>query len=392
MSRALHIDRSGPLARAAVLRDGELSDLHLDRLDRPAWLGSLRLGRVVRVVAGLDAAFVEIGDRLPGLLNAADVRPLPSGRERREARIGQLLRTGQTVLVQVKADAHGDKGAVLTMDVTLPGRFLVHAPLGSGLHLSRRLGRGPERARMQATLRDLLPAEGGWIVRADAAAADPGLLALEAESLWADWRQAARAAEGAGAPALLLPAPTAPVRALLEFGGAGFDTIRVEGAESLAEVRAWCRDRAPDLEPLVRPHVARLSLFEEGDLAGAIAALAERRVPLAQGGSLVIERTEALTVIDVNGGERGNPLSTNLDAAREIARQLRLRNVGGIVVVDFVNMAAAADREHLLLTLTQAVSEDPAGTHVYGLSKLGLMEMTRARRGPPVADLLAGLD
>ncbi|MDQ2105129.1 ribonuclease E/G [Azospirillum sp. C340-1] len=160
---------------------------------------------------------------------------------------------------------------------------------------------------------------------------------------------------------------------------------------------AWCADRAPDLEERVEPFDARLlaappdgrqRLFDLRDLDAEIETLLGTRVPLSGGGSLVIERTEAMTVVDVNAGERGNPLDVNLEAAAEIARQLRLRNAGGIVVVDFVNMRNRGDAERLLAALSRAVEDDPAQTQVYGLSKLGLVEMTRARRGTALMDLL----
>ncbi len=377
MVAELRLDSAGGLRRAALVQDGVLTDLHIDRLDRPSLLGAVVRGRVVRLVAGLDAAFVEIGDRTPALLNASDVRPL-----RRDARIGQLLRAGQDVIVQVKADAHGGKGAVVSMDIALPGRFVVHTPSGAGIHLSKRLARGPERARLQIAMREALPPEGGWIVRAEAAGADPGLVAGEADALRAQWRDASPSNE----TVLIRPA-NAWERALVELSGRA-PRIRAQGADTLASVRGWVASRAPDMEARLVPHKSPHPLFEEDDLEGAIRALLDPRVPLSDGGSLVIERTEAMTVVDVNGGERGNALATNLEACREIARQLRLRNVGGIVVVDFINVAGAAERERIELALSHAVSDDPAGTHVYGMTKLGLMEMTRARRGPALADLL----
>lgn len=383
MRRRLLIDQRGPLRRCAMLSDGILTDLAIDHDDRPVWQGAIVQGRVMRLVAGLDAAFIEFGDAVPGFLGAADVRPA-----RRDARIGQVLRTGQMVLAQVKADAHDGKGAVLTMDLSLPGRFLVHNPLGDGIHISKRLGKGPEVASLRQRLSDSLPNQGGWIVRAEALYAELSLVLGEAEGLLADAHRARAAAGGTG-PATLLAPPDAIRRALVELPRDGLAEILVDGAEMLAAVKTACLSLAPDLLPILSLHKGARPLFDQCDLDGAIAALAERRVPLGQGGSLVIDRTEALTVIDVNGGERGNPLATNLDACLEIARQLRLRNVGGIVVVDFVNMARAGDREAVIQRLSSAVADDPVATHVYGMSRLGLVEVTRARRGPPLADLLS---
>jgi len=376
------VDRSGPLTRAAVLTGGRLTDLYMDNAARPSLLGSIHLGRVERIATGLDAAFVDIGTGKPGLLSAADAR----GPKGRVERIGTLLRTGQSVLVQVKADAVGAKGPVLTMDVTLPGRFLVHAPLARGIAVSKRLAQGPARAELVRRIESVVVGE-GWVARGSAADAAPDLLLAESDALTLAWRAVQQAASAAQAPALLRPGPDAARRALIEHGTPA--RIVAEGKALAAELAAWCADAAPDLDSRIETYTATPGLFEMHDLDEEIERLLGTRVPLTGGASLVIERTEALTVVDVNAGERGNALDVNLEAAREIARQLRLRNVGGIVVVDFVNMKGRGDAERLLTALSAAVAADPAQTQVYGLSKLGLVEMTRARRGTALADLLA---
>lgn len=391
------VDRDGPRTRAAVLTDGRLSDLHIDHADRPSLLGHVFLGRVERIVSGLESAFVDLGIGTSGFLVAADVRRPsvlqpdapradPGHRERTE-RIGTLLRTGQTVLVQVKADAFGTKGPSVTMDITLPGRFLVHAPFGRDVAVSKRLGAGPARAELTERIRRLATGS-GWIVRAGAAAAPDALLAAEAEALHLVWRGIRNAADG-GIPALLRPGPDAAVRALVEQGGTAVSSILVDDDTAARALTVWCTDHAPDLLPRITRHKAPPRLFDLRDLDSTITSLVDTRVALPKGGSLVIERTEALTVVDVNAGERGNPLDANLDAAVEIARQLRLRNVGGIVVIDFVNMRARGDAERVLAALAGAVDSDPVQTQVYGMSKLGLVELTRARRGTPLAALLS---
>ncbi|TWA84088.1 ribonuclease E/ribonuclease G [Azospirillum brasilense] len=390
------IDRDGPLTRAAVLTGGRLTDLYIDHAERPSLLGHVFLGRVERIATGLDGAFVDLGTGKSGLLSALDARG-PQGRPKAKGeRIGNLLRTGQTVLVQVKADATGAKGPSLTMDITLPGRFLVHAPLGRDVAVSKRLGSGPERTELARRIQDIATGT-GWIVRAGAAAASDGLLAAESDALHLAWRQICDAAERGGGPSLLLTGPDAPRRALIEHGAVIPSRILVDDSTLARDLAGWCADRAPDLEERVEPFDARLlaapsdsrqRLFDLRDLDAEIDTLLGTRVPLSGGGSLVIERTEAMTVVDVNAGERGNPLDVNLEAAAEIARQLRLRNAGGIVVVDFVNMRNRGDAERLLNALSRAVEDDPAQTQVYGLSKLGLVEMTRARRGTALAELL----
>ncbi|CAO3361505.1 ribonuclease E/G [Azospirillum palustre] len=409
MSRLeLLVDRDGPLTRAAVLTDGRLTDLHIDHAGRPSLLGAIILGRVERIATGLNGAFVDLGNGLSGLLPAADVRRAildddsPQSRPHRPgakpAPIGALLRTGQPVLVQVKADAAGAKGPSLTMDITLPGRFLVHAPLGRDIAVSKRLGSGPERATLARRIEQLATGA-GWIVRAGAAQISDDLLAAESEALHLQWRAIRDDARAGSAPRLLHSGPDAPTRALIEQGAAAPDAIlvddpppaggiRIGDGPLLSGLRDWCGNHAPDLLPRLGGHTDAQRLFDLRDLDAAIAELLDIRVPLPLGGSLVIERTEALTVVDVNAGERGNPLDVNLDAAAEIARQLRLRNVGGIVVVDFVNMRSRGDAERVLAALSQAVESDPVQTQVYGMSKLGLVELTRARRGTPLAALL----
>lgn len=385
------VDRDGPLTRAAVLTDGRLTDLHIDHADRPSLLGHAYLGRVERIATALDAAFIDLGGGVSGFLTAADVRRADGRSRQASERIGALLRTGQPVLVQVKADAVGAKGPSLTMDATLPGRFLIHAPFGRDVAVSKRLGAGPARAELTRRIQRLATGS-GWIVRAGAATADDGRLAAESEALHLLWRGIRDAALGATAPCLLHNGPDAPARALIEQGGAEPATILVDDEGLARGLTAWCADRAPDLLPRIerhgKPHETPTRLFDLHDLDSAIAGLLDTRVALARGGSLVIEPTEALTVVDVNAGERGNPLDVNLDAAAEIARQLRLRNVGGIVVVDFVNMRARGDAERVLAALADAVDGDPVQTQVYGMSKLGLVELTRARRGSPLTALL----
>lgn len=379
------VDRAGVLTRAAVLRDGRLTDLAIDRADRPSLVGSVFRGVVERIVPGLDGAFVDLGTGKPGLLSAADAR----GPKGRVERIGTLLRAGEPVLVQVKADASGAKGPTLTMDIALAGRFLVHAPKARGISVSRRLAQGAERGELLRRI-ETAASRDGWIVRAAAANAHPELLAREADALAGLWRSIERAAPGSAA-ALLQGGPDAATRTLLDHAAVAPDAILVDGPEPLATLRTFCDGQAPDLAAVLTAHRGQPGLFELRDLDTAIAGLAVPRVPLDHGGSLVIERTEALTAVDVNAGERGNPLAVNLEAAAEVARQLRLRNLGGIVVVDFVSMKGRGDGERLLAALSGAVADDPAQTQVYGLSRLGLVELTRARRGVPLAEILCDL-
>jgi ribonuclease E/ribonuclease G len=377
------IDRSGPLTRAAVVEDGRLTDLHFDSTERPSRLGEIVLGRVDRIVTALNGAFVDIGGAT-GLLNNADLRT-SAPTSRKAARAGTSLRTGQAVLVQVKSEPGGGKGPSLTMDTTLPGRFLVMTPFKPGISISRRLAQGDARGRLSQTISEITGGlGGGWIVRGAALGIDSEILAAEAESLAVAWRGIE--ARVTSAPPLTLQAGhSAAIRAIIENGGRSISSILVAERAIRDELVAWGSDLAPLIQ--VEPE----ALFDRHDIEGELLRLMDRQVPLPGGGGLVIDRTEALTVVDVNGGERPNPLGTNLDAVTEIARQLRLRNIGGIVIVDFINMASRGDAERVLDALGKATADDPASVNVYGMSKLGLVELTRARRGPPLADhLLAG--
>jgi ribonuclease G len=218
------IDRAGPLVRAAVVEDGRLTDLHIDSDDRPSRLGSIVLGRVERIVTALNGAFVDIGGPSAGLLNAADLRTsAPTSRKAARVdagRIGTLLRTGQPVLVQIKAEPGGDKGPSLTMDATLPGRFLVFTPFKPGISISRRIAHGEAKGRLTQTISGITSGlGGGWIVRAGAMNAAPDLLAAEAETLAVAWRRIEQQCGGLTAPLPLLSGPTAPLRAVIEQGG-----------------------------------------------------------------------------------------------------------------------------------------------------------------------------
>jgi ribonuclease E/ribonuclease G len=406
----LLIDRRGRWLRAALVVDGRLTDLHLDSLSDPPdrsepaqpQTGSLWRGRVERLAAGLNAAFIDLGTGRAGLLGVADLRSADGARPEAGAAIGTRLRAGQTVLVQIKAEAVGSKGPGLSMEVSLPGRFLVHVPFRRGITVSKRSGDGAARAALTRRIRELAVGE-GWIARAAAAAAPDPLIVAESELLALAWRDVQRQAAAGSTPACLLPTPDAGRRAVIGHGGRPLARIEVETATDrpdgpawAAGFAAWLADAAPDLVPRLEVLPPRqearsgaAALFERHDLDGQIVALTGARVPLRDGAGLVIEHTEALTAIDVNAGERGNPLAVNLEAAAEIARQLRLRNIGGIVVVDFLSMPRRGDGQRLLDTLAAAVADDPVQTEVYGLSKLGLVELTRARRGPLLADVLA---
>jgi len=377
----LLVDRAGPLLRAALAAPGggprRLLDLAVDRDGRGPRAGAVLRARVLRIDRAMEAAFLDVGAGEPGLLQLSDVRPR-----------GTRLSGGEALTVQVRAEARAGKGPVLTMDVALAGRFLVRAPSVEGVSVSRRIGDKAARARAAARIGALAPG-GGWIARAGAADAPDDLVALEADHFAARWRDLA--ARGDPAPALLDPGPSAAVRLLTELGGRPVEEVRVADPAAERELRAWAEASAPDLADRVVAVRGTPGPVEAADLEDEIAALSSPVAPLSGGGSLVVERTEAMWVVDVNAGGIGSGLAANLEAAAETARQIRLRNAGGVVVVDTVSLDRPADRQRVLDAFAAAVADDPAGTHVYGMSRLGLVEMTRTRRGPDLIDLMAGL-
>jgi ribonuclease G len=377
----LLVDRAGPLLRAVLAAPGggprRLVDLAADRDGRAPRAGAVLRARVLRIDRAMEAAFLDVGAGEPGLLQLADVRPR-----------GTRLSGGEALLVQVRAEARGGKGPLLTMDVSLPGRFLVRAASVDGVSVSRRIGDRAARARAAARIGALAPG-GGWIARAGAADAPDGLVALEADALAARWRDLA--ARDDAPPALLDPGPSAPVRLLSELGGRPLGAVVVGDPAAERELRDWAGAAAPDLADRIAARGGPPGPIEAADLEDEIAALSSPVAPLSGGGSLVIERTEAMWVVDVNAGGIRNALAANLEAAAETARQIRLRNAGGVVVVDTVSLDRPEDRQRVLDAFAAAVADDPAGTHVYGMSRLGLVEITRTRRGPDLIDLMAGL-
>jgi ribonuclease G len=337
-------DRAG--LRAALIEDRRLQAIEIDRTARPTRVGSVVAAKIVRHVQGLGT-IVKLNDGTELLLD----------------RGGTSLQAGEEITVQITRAPRGDKLGIASRSTALTGRGIVHLPRESGIKFSRRLEIDDAR---RAALEALVAGKpGGWIFRRSAAQIDMTDFAAEIASLTAD---------GQGAE---LAAPDAFRRLASDYTP---DRILAAGLAARRTAERWCRAFAPSLEARIEP--AEAGLFDLYDLDDAISGLAEPRVPLPGGASLVIEPTEALTVIDVNAGPEANALSVNLTAAAEIGRQLRLRHVGGIVVIDFISMTRSRDRDRIVDALKAAVADDPAQTYIVPMSALGLVEMTRERRGP----------
>jgi Rne/Rng family ribonuclease len=346
-----------------LVEDGRLCAIEIDRLDRPTEVGSVHRAMPDHHRPGLGY-FLKLADGSRALLGTRAIgrpEPVPSG----------------PLTVQIKNDAVGDKAAQASTDVSLPGRFVIALPSSDGVRFSRRF---PEAGR-SALARLLLELSGGWIVRTAAATADPALVVHEARALLEGWSSLVQG----DTASLLLPAPSAPQRLLTETPDP-IDRIEIEdGAPALL---AWAKKYAPDLADRIHPYRDTTPLFAVRDLDGAIDALTDPAVQLSGGGRLIIESVTALTAIDVDGSTR-SPLDTNLAAADEIARQLRLRHIGGLIVVDFISMRSPRDRGMVERALQTALARDPVETQMLPMSKFGLVELARERRGRPVAELLA---
>ena len=372
--------------RIALVESGSLRELLVERPDQESVVGNVYLGRVERVLPGIEAAFVNIGLTRAGFLALADARPAGAGTGGTDARIAAYVGEGDAVLVQVLSDAFDDKGAKLTTRVTLPGRYIVYAGDGAEVKVSRRITEDDERSRLAAVLDGLAEDGEGFIVRTAASGAGHEELARDVATLRATWLAIADNRSTAKPPALI-HGELDPVRRILrdEIGGA-LSRIVVDDTKTLARVREIYQRLAPALGDRLVLHDASQPLFEvhgiEEQIEGALSPLVE----LPSGGNIFIDETAALTAIDVNtggaqmGGQQAAALRTNLEAAAEIGHHIRLRNLSGLLVVDFVPMRRHQHGVEVLAALRAAVAEDPCSTHVFGSTRLGLVEMTRRRR------------
>jgi ribonuclease G len=398
--------------RVAFLEDGRLVEFHVESRAQYGPVGNIYKGRVVRLLPGMSAAFVDVGLERPAYLFAEDVTAQEDeffqlwlkgemddradSRRLPPATISDLLHDGQEVMVQVLRGPTPNKGARLTNHVSLAGHFLVYMPTLSQLGVSRRITDEAERQRLKAILEELKPAEGGLIARTASRGQVAEKMAREREMLLARWQGIMRKKETAPCPSLLHQELEAARRAVRELYSPEVDRVLVDDpaafeliADYLASLSPWDRYR---VEHYTEPE----PIFSHFGLEIDWSRLLSPRVWLKSGGYLLIDITEALTAIDVNTGRfvgrdqlEETILQTNLEAAKEIARQLRLRNIGGLIVIDFIDQEKAAHRDQVYQTLVQALSHDRAKTTVLPISPLGLVEMTRQRLRDSLAQTIS---
>jgi len=356
--------------------------------------GNIYVGRVQNVLPGMEAAFVDIGTPKNAVLYRGDVRydkdDVEGGgsAKRSDARIEQLLRPGQTVLCQVTKNPIGTKGARLTQEVSLPGRFVVLVPNSDTYGISKRLS-DDERKRLRRILDDVRPAGHGLIVRTAAEGATADELRRDVARLVSQWEQIDTLAKRGRPPALLYREPGITVRVIREEFNRNYRGVVIDDQQLFEEVRDYVASISPELADRVEFYDGAeesLPIFERFHVHEQLHKALDRKVWLPSGGSLIIERTEALTVIDVNTGRNVGSSSleetvyrNNLEAAEEVARQLRLRDIGGIIVIDFIDMEIRQNRDDVIRAFRDALSRDKTRTQVFDISELGLVEMTRKR-------------
>ncbi|MGH9222454.1 MAG: Rne/Rng family ribonuclease, partial [Acidimicrobiales bacterium] len=376
----------------AVLEGRSLIEHYVSRpADDAAQIhGNIYLGRVQNVLPGMEAAFVDIGTPKNAVLYRGDVQYDPEDVEERGssagARIEQLLRPGQGVLCQVTKNPIGTKGARLTQEVSLAGRFVVLIPRSTTYGISKRLA-DDERKRLRRILDEVRPEGHGLIVRTAAEGATAEELRRDVERLQRQWQQIDSLASKSRAPMLLYREPTLAVRVIREEFNKDYRGVILDDPVLYKEVRDYVEALIPELAHRVELYDnPGLPLFERQHVHEQLHKALDRKVWLPSGGSIIIERTEALTVIDVNTGKNVGSSNledtvfvNNLEAAEEVARQLRLRDVGGIIVIDFIDMEIRKNREEVLRAFKDALARDKTRTQVFDMSELGLVEMTRKR-------------
>jgi ribonuclease E len=375
----------------AVIEDKVMVEHYVNRNSNVSYVGNVYLGRVQNVLPSMEAAFVDIGKGRNAVLYAGEVNWDAAGISESEPRkIEMVLKTGQPVLVQVTKDPIGQKGARLTSQISLPGRYVVYVPGGGMSGISRSLPE-QERTRLKAILKDLIPEGAGVIVRTAAEGASEEEITSDVARLKSQWEDIYQKSENPNfhAPAALYSEPDLAVRVIRDIFNEDFRKLTVQGSQAYEEISNYLGFIAPELVSKLEKYTGTGDLFAEYRVEEQLSKAFDRKVYLPSGGSLVIDRTEAMIVIDVNTGKfigKGGNLEetvtkNNLEAAEEIARQLRLRDLGGIVVIDFIDMILESNREAVLRRLVECLGRDRTKHQVAEVTSLGLVQMTRKRVG-----------
>jgi ribonuclease G len=396
MSEEILINVTPRETRVALVENGMLQEVQVERASRRGYVGNIYKGKVSRVMPGMQAAFVEVGLERAAFLHASDIVRLPgpligdNGEAAAPAPpppIGELVRDGQEIVVQVVKDPIGTKGARLTTHLSIPSRHLVLLPYSKVLGVSVRIEDEAERARLKETLAELLgETRFGYIVRTNAEGESREALAEDVDYLGRLWTAVQREIETARVGRCIYEDLNLPLRALRDLMRPSVEKVRVDSRETYERASRFAQQFMPELAERVEHYPGERPIFDLNGVEDEIQKALRKEVPLKSGGYLIVDQTEAMTTIDVNTGAflgsrnlEETVFRTNLEAAQAVARQLRLRNLGGIIIIDFIDMTDAEHQRQVLRQLQKSMARDPAKATVYDMSPLGLVEMTRKR-------------
>lgn len=413
MSEELLINVSPTESRVALVENGMLQEVYIERTQRRGFVGNIYKGKVVRVLPGMQAAFVDIGLERAGFIHASDIAPLDAegfeSRSHEVADISSLVREGQSLVVQVTKDPISSKGARLTTHLSVSSRFLVYMPQTRHIGISTRIDDEPERERLKLLVETAVESAkndsdksasgesglGGFIVRTVAEGACQKELQLEIPFLYKLWRGVEELMQSSKAPALIHQDLPLCLRTLRDLARPHIEKIRVDSRESCARMTHFAQKYMPEISALIEHYPGERPVFDLYGVEDELQRALEHRVPLKSGGYLIVEQTEAMCTIDINTGAfvghrnlEETIFKTNLEAATAIARQLRLRNLGGIIIIDFIDMKDAEHQRQVLRTLEKMMERDHAKTCITGVSELGLVEMTRKRTRESLGQVL----
>jgi ribonuclease G len=405
MKQEMFINSSPQESRIAIVEDGLLAEFLIERKEEMGIAGNIYKGKVSRVLPGMQAAFVDIGMEKAAFLHASDFSSVPEdmqlidtpGEEveieappkripRRHLPLEKQLSRDEAILVQVAKDPLGTKGARVTSHISLPGRYMVFMPGTKHIGISRRIESEEERKRLKEVATSLLTGDGGFILRTASEGRSKREIQRDLRFLTRLWRRLQKRAEGVAAPSLIHQDLDLIARSIRDFFTPDTEQLVIDSSKDYRRIMDFVGQFMPRLKSKIVLYSGAEPLFEHHGIEEKIERALDRRVWLRSGGYIIIERTEALTAIDVNTGrfvgkrnQEETIVKTNLEAAQEVVRQLRLRNVGGIIIIDFIDMEKESDRKKVYDALKEALKKDKARTNILKISELGLVEMTRQR-------------
>jgi ribonuclease G len=401
MSSELLINVTPSESRVALIENGILQEIHIERHTKRGLVGNIYRGKVKRVLPGMQAAFVDIGLDKAAFLHASDiaihseVQDDVSSNHLEKKDIRELVRDGQDIVVQVVKDQIGTKGARLTTDITIPSRYLVFMPSVAHVGVSQRIEDEQERERLKAVVEEFCSENGGFILRTAAEGVKEQELRQDADYLRRLW-DIIRSRMKEKSHILYEDLPLAR-RVLRDFVGTELDRIRIDSKLSFQELQQFTKEYVPELNNLLEYYPGDRPIFDHYDVENEGQRALERRVDLKSGGYLIIDQTEAMTTIDINTGAfvghrnlEETIFNTNIEATQAIARHLRLRNLGGMILIDFIDMTVADHQRRVMHSLELATSKDRAKINIHGFTALGLIEMTRKRTRESLEHILCG--